>query len=70
MNFYELMKYACSTGETIVHDDETRLVRFLPAIPTQSAKTTGMVIDGHFEMFRGTRGQMIFVGQEGQFIKK
>lgn len=70
MGYYNILRMAADSTQAKTCKDESTLKRTLPAIPTQRANTTGMVIDGQFEMFRNRTGQMVFIGQDGQYIIK
>lgn len=70
MTYADIMRISLEESTTRLCDDESRLRRAIPATSHQSAKTTGTVIDGRFEMFPNKYGQMVFVGEEGQYIKK
>lgn len=69
-SYADILRMSVSETTTRLAEDESRLVRALPPIPAQRAKTSGMVIDGQFEMFRGKHGGMVFVGENGQYIVK
>lgn len=70
MGYYNILRMAADSTQARLCQDESRLTRTLPPIPAQRANTTGMVIDGQFEMIRTKRGETIFIGENGQYIKK
>lgn len=71
-SYADVMRLALQTGETAVLDpnDAIRLPRTTPPTQSHSAKTTGDRLDGHFEMFRNKDGERIFIGQDGQYIRR
>lgn len=66
----DVLRIALQSGHTTTCQDESRLTRHMPATTRPSGISSGMVINGQFEMFRGKDGRMVFVGQDGQYIRK
>ena len=62
--YADIARAALSAAQTYTCEDESRLVRHLPT------QRTGMEIVGQFEMFPSKDGGMVFIGENGQYIKK
>lgn len=71
-SYADVMRLALQTGEAVVIDpeDAKALPRPYPATSTHSAQRTGDRITGQFEMIRTKRGERIFVGEDGQYIRR
>jgi len=71
MSFYDTMRDAYANSQPHTCSDESTLKRHMPATTdTRSAKTSGDRIDGEFTMIITKNGQRIFVGIDGQYIKR
>lgn len=71
-SYADVMRLALQTGEAVVidQDDVNHLPRPYPATQTHSAIRTGDRITGQFEMMRTKDGGRIFVGENGQYIRR
>lgn len=71
-SYTDVMRLALQTGEAVVIDpiDAVHLPRACPDTSVHSAKRTGDRLDGHFQMMRNKDGERIFVGQDGQYIRR
>jgi hypothetical protein len=70
MFYGEILRIAVNGVGTTTYQGDKPLPRHMPASTRSNAKTSGDRIDGEFVMMRTKDGQLIFVGQNGQFIKK
>lgn len=71
MSYYETMRDAYSSAQGRTCSDESSLKRHMPSTTDKrSANTSGDRIDGQFVTQRTKDGQIIFIGEDGQYIRK
>lgn len=66
----DVLRLALNGTHTSLYGGESALPTHSPSTTAHSAKRTGDRIDGQFEMIRTKTGETIFVGEDGQYIRR
>lgn len=69
-SYGDVLRLALNGTHTSICADESALSRHIAPTSTHSAKRTADRIDGQFEMIRTKSGETIFVGEDGQYIRR